>query len=75
MAFLEDAAYPPMIRFRLVVAGRGLVYDGSARSEANRRFTLFVIRSRTAGSRSAGESVTMFKNYDIVRKYHPLDRE
>ncbi len=65
----EEMAYPPMITFTLVVGGIGIVYDGESQSEAKRQFRLFMAESKTAGSRSSGESVTLFKNYEIIKEY------
>ncbi len=62
-------AYPPMITYTLVVGGIGVVYDGESQSEAKRQFRLFMAESKTAGSRSSGESVTLFKNYEIIKEY------
>ena len=64
-----------LIKYRLVVGGLGKVYDGESTSEAMRRFRMFVVQSKTAGSGSAGESVTLFKNYEIIKEYQPPDRE
>jgi hypothetical protein len=62
-------------QYRLVVGRVGIVYDGKSKSEARRRFRLFIIQSRTAGSRYAGEPVTLFKNYVVIKEYNPPDRE
>ena len=64
-----------MIRYSLVVGGIGMVYEGESMSEANRQFTLFVVQSKAKGDGSNGETVTLFKNYEIIREYHPPDRE
>ena len=40
--------------------------------EANRQFRLFVIQSEAEGSGSFRESVTLFKNYEIIKQYNPL---
>jgi hypothetical protein len=61
-------------QYRVVVGGTGIVYDGDSVSEAKRQFKLFMRKSKSAG-RSAGESVTLFKNYEIINQYHPPDRE
>jgi hypothetical protein len=65
----------PVIKYSLVVEGRGMVYEGQSMSEANRQFTLFAIQSKAKGAGSNGETVTLFKNYDIIREYNPPDRE
>jgi hypothetical protein len=64
-----------VIRYRLVVGGIGIVYDGESKSEANLRFRMFVLQSNTIGSQLARSRVTLFKNYKIMKEYHPPDRE
>jgi hypothetical protein len=51
----------PIPKYRVVVGGSGMVYEGESLSEAKRQFTRFVLQSKTAGSKSAGETVTLFK--------------
>jgi hypothetical protein len=63
------------VQYRVVVGGIGIVYDGESVLEAKRQFRLFIRKSKTAGSSSAGESVTLFKNYEIINEYRPPDRE
>jgi len=58
-------------QYSLVVGGLGKVYDGASRSEALRQFRLFIVQSRNARSKSVGEAVTLFKNYEILREYYP----
>jgi hypothetical protein len=43
--------------------------------EAKRQFRLFMRKSKTRGSKSFGEPVTLFKNYEIIREYHPPAHE
>ena len=62
-------------QYRVVVGRIGIVYDGDSVLEAKRQFRLFMRKSKAAGSSSAGESVTLFKNYEIINEYHPPDRE
>ena len=50
----------------------GIVYDGESVLEARRQFRLFVIQSKAPRSGSSGESVILFRNFDVIRKYHPL---
>jgi len=54
-------------QYSLVVGERGKVFDGCSRKEANRQFARFVIQSKLARFKSDGKSVTLFKNYEIVR--------
>jgi hypothetical protein len=61
--------------YRLIVGGSGIVYEGISMLEANRQFRLFVIQSKAEGSGSFRESVTLFKNYEIIKQYNPPDRE
>ncbi len=58
-------------QYRVVVGKIGIVYDGDSVLEAKRQYRLFMLKSKTAGSGSAGESVTLFKNYEIINEYHP----
>jgi hypothetical protein len=67
---MQRAAYP-RDQYRLVVGRVGIVYDEKSKSEARRRFRLFVIQSQTTGSRYSGEPVTLFKNYEMLMEYHP----
>jgi hypothetical protein len=60
-------------QYRVVVGIVGITYDGDSRSVANRQFNLFVVQSKSAKSQSDRRSVTLFKNYEIVRQYHPPD--
>ena len=52
------------IRYRVVVGGVEVVFDGDFVAEARRQYRIFVIQS-------AGESVALFRNYDLIRQYHP----
>jgi hypothetical protein len=61
----------PVIKYRLVVGGVGIVYDGESEREAKRQFNLFVIQSKDLRSKSARRSVTLFKNYEIIKEYNP----
>jgi hypothetical protein len=60
-----------VIKYRLVVGGVGIVYDGESKSEARLQFSRFVIQSKNPRSKSARRSVTLFKNYEIIKEYHP----
>ncbi len=70
-----EVGISPVIKYRLLVGGVGIAYEGESESDAKRRFTLFVMQSKTGGSRSYRESVTLFRNFDVVGKYKPPDRE
>jgi hypothetical protein len=60
-----------VIKYRLVVGGVGIVYDGESEREAKRPFNLLVTQSKELGSKSARRSVTLFKNYQIIKEYNP----
>ena len=64
-----------MPEYRLVVGVLGIIFDEDSETEAKQRFDLFVKKSKTARSTSAGTSVTLFKNREIIAEYHPPDRE
>jgi hypothetical protein len=57
MNFLVD-------QYRVVVGDIGIVYDGESMAEAKRHYRRCVIQS-------AGESVALFKNYEVIREYYP----
>ena len=48
-----------------------MVYDGDSVLEAKRQFRQFIVQSKTANSKPAGEPVTLFKNYQIIKEYQP----
>src|SRR5260370_12862843 len=72
---LVEVGISSVVKYRLLVGGIGMVYEGESESEARRQFRLCIAKSKTAESSSAGESVKLFRNFDVVRKYHPPDRE
>ncbi len=57
-----------VIKYRLVVGGIGIVFDGNAVSEARRQFRLVVIESINARFTSARRSVALFKNYENIKE-------
>jgi hypothetical protein len=65
--------YTFMKKYKLVVGGIGMVFEGDSRSEANRWFRQFVLQSKEAKCQSAEESLTLFKNYNIIREYRSPD--
>jgi hypothetical protein len=71
----SEVGISPVIKYRLLVGGLGIAYEGQSEPDAKRRFTLFVMRSKNAESSSFGESVTLFRNFDVVGKYYRPDRE
>jgi hypothetical protein len=64
----------PVIKYRLLVGGVGIAYEGDSESEGRRQFRLFMVESKNPRSRSGGESVTLFKNFAVVRRYCPPDK-
>jgi hypothetical protein len=72
---LEKGDTSSTIKYRLIVGGSGMVYEGKSKSEAKRRFKLFVIQSKTAGSGCSGEAIMLFKNYEKIEEYRPADHE
>jgi len=58
-----------VMKYRLVVGGVEMVYEGESEREAKRQFNLFVIQSKDLRSKSARRSVT-FKNYEIIKEYN-----
>jgi hypothetical protein len=61
-----------VIKYRLLVGGVGIAYEGGSESEAGRQFNLFMAKSKNPKSRSAGEMLTLFKSYEIIRRHHLL---
>jgi hypothetical protein len=64
-----------VVKYRLIVGGIGIAYEGESESEAMRWFRRFVVQSQSEGSSSARESVTLFRNYEVIRDYQAPDRE
>jgi hypothetical protein len=67
------------MQFKVIVTEKGdvyegesanrVVYDGKSHSEANRIFSIFVHRCTTVLDSSKHETVTLFKNYDVIRQW------
>jgi len=56
----------------VVVGNIGTVYDGSSRTEANRKFREYVKQSKETGCRASGEEVTLFAGGEVIlREYRP----
>jgi len=68
----EATATSFAIRYRVVVGGLGIVFDGYSCLNANLQFSVFVARSEAAKSRLAAGSVLLFKDAEIVREFHPF---
>jgi hypothetical protein len=68
---VPEVGISPVIKYRLLVGGVGIAYEGESEAEGRRQFGLFMAESKTARSRSSGESVTLFRNFEVVRRYQP----
>ena len=64
-----------MIKYRIVVGGAGKVYDGESWVDARHRFKQFVALSKKRRSKANPRSITLFKDYEIVRQYLVPDPE
>jgi hypothetical protein len=64
-----EVGISPVIKYRLLVGGVGIAYEGESESEGRRQFNLFRAESKNPRSISAGESVVLFRDFQIVRKY------
>jgi len=65
LALLEDGGQKIRFgQFRVVVGEGKIIYDGESEMEATRQYRDFVILS-------TGESVALFKDYEVVRAYQP----
>jgi hypothetical protein len=65
----------PVIKYRLLVGGVGIAYEGESESEAGHQFNMFMAKSKNPKSSSAGEAVMLFKNYEVIREHRPPRRE
>src|ERR1700722_2257361 len=61
MPIVPEAGISPVIKYRLLVGGVGLAYEGKSESEGRRQFSLYMTESKNPRSLSAGESVTLFR--------------
>ena len=68
---VPEVGISPVIKYRLLVGGVGIAYEGESEAEGRRQFGLFVAESKAARSRSSGESVTLFRNFEVMRRYQP----
>ena len=69
---LDETLYGAWMRkYQLVVRTLGKVYEGDSEREARRRYQLFVQGSKEFFGRSAGQAVTLFKEWMIIREYLP----
>ena len=68
---VPEVGLSPVIKYRLLVGGVGIAYEGESEPEGRRQFGLYLAKSKTARSGSFGESVTLFRNFEVVRRYRP----
>jgi hypothetical protein len=59
---VPEVGISPVIKYRLLVGGLGIAYEGASETKAWRQFSLFVTESKIARSRSAGGCVTLFRD-------------
>jgi hypothetical protein len=65
LALLEDGGEKVRFgQFRVVVGEAEMIYDGESEMEARRQYRDFVILS-------TGESVALFRDYEVIRVYQP----
>ena len=72
---LQRNGISSVVKYRLIVGGIGIAYEGESESEAMRWFRHFVVQSQSEGSNSARESVKLFRNYEVIRDYQAPDRK
>jgi hypothetical protein len=70
---VPEVGISPVIKYRLLVGGVGIAYEGKSEAEARRQFGLFMAESKTARSRSSGESEILFRNFQVMRRYQPRE--
>jgi hypothetical protein len=68
-----EVGLSPVIKYRLLVGGVGIAYEGESESEGRRQFGMYMAESKTARLSSSGESVTLFGNFKVVRRYRPSE--
>jgi hypothetical protein len=66
---VPEVGISPVIKYRLLVGGVGIAYEGESESEGRRQFGRYMAELKTARLRSSGESVTLFRNFEVVRRY------
>jgi hypothetical protein len=68
----KATATPSAIRYRVVVGGLGIVFDGYSSSEAHAQFRIFVGLSKASASRLTAGSVSLFPDSEVIREFHPF---
>jgi hypothetical protein len=56
-----DSPPPNADKYSLLVAGVGIAYEGESELEGRRQSSLFTAESKTTGSSSSGDSVSLFQ--------------
>jgi hypothetical protein len=67
---ISESGGIPVIKYRVIVEGGGIVYDGEDQLEANRICAMFVDRFKAGQGASDSPTVTLFKDYQIFRQWH-----
>lgn len=62
-------------QYRVVVGEVGIVFANESMLEAQRYFNYLLSQTKTTGFAWPGKSIALFKGYQIIREYHPLDSE
>ena len=70
---VPEVAVPPVMKYRLLVGGFGTAYEGESESEGRRQFSLYMIELKAPRSLSAGKPVTLFKGFEVPRRYSPVE--
>ena len=70
---VPEVGLSPVFKYRLLVGGVGIAYEGESESEGTRQFGMYMAESKTARHQSSGESVTLFRNFEVVRRYRPSE--
>ena len=73
MTTVPEVAIPPVMKYRLLVGGVGIAYEGESESEGRRQFSLYMVESKDPRSLSAGEAVTLFRGFEVLRRYSPVE--
>jgi hypothetical protein len=67
---ISESGGIPVIKYRVVVGGKGVVYEGEDQLEANRICASVVARIKGDAETSDRPTVALFKDYQIIRQWH-----
>ena len=70
---VPDVGLSPVIKYRLLVGGVGIAYEGESELEGRRHFGMYMAEPKTAQRQPSGASVTLFRNLEVVRQYRPSE--